>query len=346
MKKIGILFVLALAYPGLVRGQITNPHQVVGSGATRATNDTYTLSGTVGQTATGIMPAWGGDPGMLEGFWYRTLLSPKVQCTASGTVTREVWKNVTGISVSSIPLNTAPTLSTTLTSLESPVNAGDNFGERIRGYLCAPETGAYTFYVSSDDHSELWLSTSADPAGKVKIASVSGWNTPKEWAKYASQKSAPVTLAAGQQYYFEVLHKDGTGGDNLAVGWQLPSAPQAAIAVVPGSRLSPYGQPNGRLAGPEAAAGEGLTDATNLRAYPNPFTDHLTLAFTATQTGPSTMVLLDAQGAPVRRLLHETVAAGTTKTVSVYGRTLRPGVYLVRLTTGGRVTHKRLLLVK
>src|SRR5688572_18647763 len=81
-------------------------------------------------------------------------------CTASGSILREYWANVTGTSISAIPVSTTPTSRTQLSSFETPSNVTDSYGQRIRGYLCAPATGSYTFYIASDDNSELWLSTS------------------------------------------------------------------------------------------------------------------------------------------------------------------------------------------
>src|SRR5260221_6503545 len=45
-----------------------------------------------------------------------------------------------------------------------------NYGSYIRGWIEAPQTGAYTFWIASADQSELWLSSSEDPAGKSRIA--------------------------------------------------------------------------------------------------------------------------------------------------------------------------------
>jgi hypothetical protein len=71
------------------------------------------------------------------------------------------------------------------------------------------------------------------------IASVAGWASSREWTKEANQKSAPIALAAGQRYYIEALMKEGQGGDNLAVRWQLPNG--TIEEPIPASRLSPYG---------------------------------------------------------------------------------------------------------
>lgn len=159
-------------------------------------------------------------------------------CSASGTILREVWLGAEGNTVSNIPLNTPATTITYPTLLETPSNETDRYGSRLRGYVCAPATGNYTFWIASDNQSELWISTDANPANKVMVASVTGNTVPREWTKYPSQQSAPRSLVAGQKYYIEVLHKESTGGDNLAVGWQLPGG--ALERPIPGSRLSPF----------------------------------------------------------------------------------------------------------
>ena len=52
---------------------------------------------------------------------------------------------------------------------EIPTNWSESYGTRLRGYLHPPATGNYTFYIASDDASELWLSTDEDPASAVLI---------------------------------------------------------------------------------------------------------------------------------------------------------------------------------
>jgi parallel beta-helix repeat protein len=177
-------------------------------------------------------------PGSVLSPFVVTSSTESTGCTSTGSILREYWDGITGNSISAIPLSTAPKSTTQLTSLEAPTNAADNYGQRIRGYICAPATGSYTFYIAGDDDSELWLSTSDDPSKKQKIASVTGWTYSREWTKYSSQKSASISLQGGTKYYVEVLHKDGTGGDNLAVGWIVPGS--SSIVVIPGSVLSPY----------------------------------------------------------------------------------------------------------
>jgi hypothetical protein len=159
-------------------------------------------------------------------------------CSGTGLMQMEVWTGITGTNISSIPVDSPPTSITEIYTFETVSNIGDNYGSRVRGYLCAPETGAFTFWIASDDRAELWLSTTEDPANKVRIAYVSGWTYSRQWEKYTTQRSVAINLVAGQRYYIEALLKEGTGGDHLAVGWQLPGG--ALERPIPGIRISPF----------------------------------------------------------------------------------------------------------
>lgn len=92
----------------------------------------------------------------------------------------------------------------------------------VRGWLVPKSTGTYTFWVASDDSSELYLSTNSGTAGKALIASVNGWTSYRQWGKYASQRSSPQLLQANTPYFFEFLHREGAGGDHFSVAWTGP----------------------------------------------------------------------------------------------------------------------------
>lgn len=134
----------------------------------------------------------------------------------------------------------------------------DNYGSYVPGYIEPPETGEYIFWVCGDDETQLWLTTDAadslNPAKKQLIASVPGWSNAREWSKYPEQQSAPVSLEKGKQYYLEILHKEGTGGDNIGWGWQLPSG--ELERPMPTFYLQPTLSPSDPtvVAGPYAAA--------------------------------------------------------------------------------------------
>jgi glucose/arabinose dehydrogenase/regulation of enolase protein 1 (concanavalin A-like superfamily) len=156
-----------------------------------------------------------------------------------GTILRQVWNGLTGNTIASLTGNAAypnsPSATSVLTSFEGPTDVGDNYGARIVGLLYPPATGAYTFWIAGDDHVELWLGTSALSGSRVRIAWHNDWTTPRQWTKVATQKSAAINLTAGQKYWIEAIHKEATGGDNLAVAWQGPGIAQQ---VIPGAYLS------------------------------------------------------------------------------------------------------------
>jgi hypothetical protein len=92
-------------------------------------------------------------------------------CTATGFITRDYWGNVSGSRVSDIPVHTTPTSTIEINIFEGPSGVGTNYASRIRGYICPPMTGDYTFWISSNDHSEIWISTvENDPSHKRLIA--------------------------------------------------------------------------------------------------------------------------------------------------------------------------------
>ena len=158
-----------------------------------------------------------------------------------GSITREVWTGVGGNTIASIPVTITPNITGTISSFEVPINAGDNYGTRVRGYLTAPTTGSYTFWVSGDDNCELWLSTNGSAGSKVRIATVNSSTNSREWTRETNQKSVAISLTGGQNYYIEALQKEGTGGDSLAVGWSKPGESTTAPSeIIPGPALSPF----------------------------------------------------------------------------------------------------------
>ena len=172
-------------------------------------------------------------------------LSSLTGCSATGNISYQIWNNIgSGVSVASLTSNinypNNPSSSTLITSMEGTTNLADLFGARIAGYLCAPATGSYTFWIASDDNSELWLSTDDKSANKQLIAYNASFTLSREWNKYSTQKSATVNLIQGYTYYIEALMKEGSGGDNLAVGWLKPGQTGTVPSeVIPGSVLSP-----------------------------------------------------------------------------------------------------------
>lgn len=104
--------------------------------------------------------------------------------------------------------------------------------------LFVPEfTGLYVFFICSDDDSDLFISTDADPANKYLIAQETAWSNNRQWVTSGggstltqkrsdtfvdpttseSPGAAGISLEAGKRYYLEAVQHEGSGGDNLAV---------------------------------------------------------------------------------------------------------------------------------
>jgi hypothetical protein len=175
---------------------------------------------------------------------------------ATGQLLREYWKGIGGKEVQALTSHPSfpdrPSGSDFVPLFEGPTDFANDYGSRLRGYLHPPVNGDYVFFVVSDDHSELYLSSDENPARKTLLVRVTDDAKPRQWDHANARKSAPVPLRAGRRYYVEVLHKDANQGDNIAVGWQLPDG--ALERPIPGTRLSPWGAP-GRPRARSATAG-------------------------------------------------------------------------------------------
>jgi glucose/arabinose dehydrogenase/PKD repeat protein len=161
--------------------------------------------------------------------------------SGTGEILREYWEGVSGKSIEDLMDSPnypdSPTGSEMLPVFETARVLEPDYGSRIRGYVHPPVSGDYRFFVASDDASGLWLSTDENPANAIFIAGVSKWTGMQDWTRYPEQASGFIKLEAGKKYYIEVVHKQGDGKDNLAVGWQIPGRD---ISVIDGAYLSPW----------------------------------------------------------------------------------------------------------
>ena len=147
----------------------------------------------------------------------------------------ETWLGLDGSDVGSLIGSKAyraePARVDTIAALDTPADSAERYGQRLSALLVPTVTGDYTFWVASDDGSELQLSETSSTDGLRRIAAVRGWTGRHEWDKQKGQESEPVRLAAGRHYYVRVLHKEGGGGDHLAVAWQGPGMERKLIGA-------------------------------------------------------------------------------------------------------------------
>jgi hypothetical protein len=168
------------------------------------------------------------------------VLSSVYDCDHKGMLNIDFWNNMTGSTVASIPTSTTPAESGMVDIFEGPTSRGENYGERICGYICPPQTGEYIFWTSGDDNNQISIKMPDADTLKV-LAYVNGYTYPRAWNWMPSQQSKPVLLQAGQMYLIEGLLQQGGGGDNFAVGWQLPDG--TLERPIPGNRLIPLYNP-------------------------------------------------------------------------------------------------------
>ncbi len=173
-----------------------------------------------------------------------TVVNEADNCQATGSLLMEKYNDIPGTRI--YELLTAPNFPenpsevANLGIFETPSRFGDNYGVRLSGYLCVPETGVYTFWVAGDDNVQLNLSPDEQMKNVQTIAFHNAFTNSREWNKYTSQRSAQIPLVKGQVHYIEALMKQGGFGDYLAVGWRKPSDGQGNLPseVIPGSVMS------------------------------------------------------------------------------------------------------------
>jgi len=140
-------------------------------------------------------------------------------------------------------------------SLVAGINANPgykNYGVRYRGFIVAPTSGTYRFWISGNGDAELWIAdgTVLNPAtsapltnrfGKQLLAR-SGTVTPLRDFDYTpGQRSRSVTLVQGQAYYIEVLHKQAQAAvDHVSVAWQPPGQVRAIMPATAFLALAPH----------------------------------------------------------------------------------------------------------
>ena len=176
-----------------------------------------------------------------------TFASPsQVVCTTSSTsapssdsfyqgnagLVREYWQS--SLSFGSLIGKVYPDMITRLATPQIKLDEDVNFRDRMYGLFVAPVSGDYTFYVSSDDYAQVFLSADSTPTASnaVPIINFQSWTELKEIFRFTDTISQPITLAAGQSYYLEAWHTQFTGGSHFELGVEMPgSGPNKAPFV-------------------------------------------------------------------------------------------------------------------
>jgi hypothetical protein len=203
------------------------PKNVVGSATGCATTTKFTTSGTP--------PTTGGGTGS-------TIAQGGICKGAQGTgLTRQTWNNIGGTAVADLTNNANypnnPTSTDLIASSTSVWNIADNYGTRVRGFITPSQSGNYTFTITGDDETQFFIAQNPNPNNKFLAANIPTYTGEVEFTKLPSQKSSAIFLSAGQDYYIEVLQKEGGGGDGWGIYWTTPGA--TTTVNIPLVNLSP-----------------------------------------------------------------------------------------------------------
>jgi hypothetical protein len=273
-------------------------------------------------------------------------------CGQLGSINWDIWYNIPGTSISAVPVNRPPNGTSQLTSFETPQYFANDYAARIRGYLCVPQTGDYTFWIASDDNSELWLSLNDVEGNKVRIANVPGHTNPRQWNKYPSQRSATVHLIGGYRYYIEALHKEANGNDHIAVGWQLPDG--TSEMPIPGTRLSRSLDTNASAArrkelntlSVDPEEGSDLTNGLNL--FPNPATKGSVMLSVVSESDQSSSAEGRIQiSSTTGKVVYSTEIScnGNCEAITLdIDNRFAPGVYVVNAIINGKRFTRKLMI--
>lgn len=151
----------------------------------------------------------------------------------------ELWSSISGSAIADLNTTVTPNRQGLITDFEVPSNIGSNYGQRLRALLKAPVTGKYSFWIASDDASQLHLSTDMSPDNAELIAQINGYTSMRNWSdKFQVKKD--IWLEAGQLYFIQALHKEGGGGDYFSAAWQTPNMTKKELFT--GDYLLPYTQ--------------------------------------------------------------------------------------------------------
>ena len=166
---------------------------------------------------------------------FDAVLPSNASCLAEGRITRDIWAGTAYNSINDIPVSSPPNQSRLLDNFEVKDFFSKDDAQRIRGFICPPQTGLYSFWIASEEDSQLWLSTNSNAKNKRLIANIKGTTKANQWNKFSSQQSEPILLVAGSQYYMEALMN---GGGHLSAGWKMPD--NTLNRPISGQHLSPW----------------------------------------------------------------------------------------------------------
>ena len=206
----------------------------------------------------------------------------------------------------------------------SPAEQPDYFLFSYTSYLEVAQAGQYTFFLTSDDGSRLWVNDQL----------VVDHDGPHG----ASEKAGSVTLGAGR-HKVEVGYFDRLHNQVLQVAYQGPGISKQAI---PDQVL--FLPTNGAVARQLTNNTKKVSPTEHHRdkewlIYPNPVDDQLTVDFGQSALGSTDVLLTDLSGRTVHRQNWQQASK-----ISISTGRLPKGIYMVHVQQANRVLIKKVLI--
>lgn len=254
----------------------------------------------------------GGESGWI----YSDTLTMPLPCSASGIVRRETWSGVPswspGAGVPARPANAVAELR----DLRDSLRTTPGTLHRVRGFLCIPATGAYTFALAGGTRAELRMSTTMNDTGSlVRMVGLSARTPLNQYGP--GQQSQAVSLMQGARYFVEILYYGADSTATFSLGWSMPGT--GSITAVPADRFTSTAP----AAGTTTALPEPARIAWTLA--PNPAGNEGTRLYGP--EGSVRVLILDATGkvvAEADRFIPQASAADLTDMLPQ-----SPGIYTV-----------------
>ncbi len=225
-----------------------------------------------------------------------------------------------------------------------------NAGEHVTGALFHASS---TLGLAQPLSFEVWTDGGGAPGTQVgntvafpaSLANAFGWS-------YADLSAADAVLSPGQEYFLVLYFTEAEGKFSLMHDASTPTG--RSLANVDGGawfalgydlRIRPVVASNIVLT--DVADAALPTDALVLApSLPNPFTDRAEIRFAVPVSGAATVEVFNVLGQKVAVLFDEPAAAGQTYRVQFGSDGFASGLYVYRLTHGGKTVSRSMTLVR
>ncbi len=225
-----------------------------------------------------------------------------------------------------------------LANFEAPQNDGNHFTATLGGLICPPVSGYYRFFISADHRAELYLSSGTTPVNGPAIARCPSPVPPHVYTQFAQQSSAAIWLDAGELRYLHATHREAVGPDHVSVAWER--ADGIHQNPIPGFYFFQPAQPRSM----EFLLADAPVGTDHYDLFPNPANDRLSVEVLMPDADLLQLEVIDPTGRVVIAYATPTTEGRHLEVLDI--STLRPGMYLMRMSTGEEQVTKPFVVAR